>query len=167
MPPHLNTGNSNSNDRTLKIPGTDDEREGDVLSGNYWNGKSSGGCRKATVVKKKSAFKLLIIVKCLFVFFQCYCDWKWIKDSFKYLSVLHGFMFSLAGSCEGFQTCPGWFNVFYYTFIPILWIWILYGHTQYNMEYWDTDQVKLCQVNQHSNSSCEESRFKVFHQILN
>lgn len=35
MPLFLDTGNSNSNDRTLKIPGTDDEREGDVLSGNY------------------------------------------------------------------------------------------------------------------------------------
>lgn len=31
----LNTGNPNSNDRVVNIPGTDDEREGDVFSGNY------------------------------------------------------------------------------------------------------------------------------------
>lgn len=35
MPVLLNTGNPNSSDRALKFPGTDDEREGDVLSGNY------------------------------------------------------------------------------------------------------------------------------------
>lgn len=65
------TGNPNSNERTLKISGTDDKREGDVFPGKYWNGKGPEGSRNTPVVNKKRLhFCILIIIDiCLSVLF--------------------------------------------------------------------------------------------------